>query len=116
MDICFTSDDGTVDGDHMMAQWSKTFIDCGEMTGKTFKVADRSAQWLRDTGFEGVSQRWFKCPVGPWPKDGKMKQVGVANVCLPLGELISRPCDCHVESHLESHQDRVNLHTAFSKV
>lgn len=79
MDIYFTSDDGTVDDDHIMAQWSKTFIDCGEMTGKTFKVANRSAQWLQDAGFEDVHQRWYKTPVGAWPKDKRMKQVGIAN-------------------------------------
>lgn len=79
MDITFTSDDGTVDDSHVMAQWSKTFIDCGEMIGKTFNVVNRSSQWLREAEFEEVKQRWFKTPVGPWPKDLRMKQVGIAN-------------------------------------
>ena len=79
MDIYFTSDDGTVNDNNVMAKWSRTFIDCGEMTGKTFRVANLSAQWLAEAGFEDVHQRWYKVPVGPWPKDKRLKEVGIAN-------------------------------------
>lgn len=69
MSIEFTSDDGTVTSTHPMAQWSKTFVDCGEMIGKTFKIADNAVEWIREAGFEDVNCRVYKCPVGTWPKD-----------------------------------------------
>ena len=69
MDIRFTSDDGTVGPDHIMAEWSRTFIDAGERIGKTFKIANNSARLLQEAGFKDVHETWFKVPVGGWTKD-----------------------------------------------
>lgn len=69
MSIMFTSDDGSLAGEHIMPQWSQTFIDCGEQIGKTFLITDKAAQWIREAGYEAVEEQWFKVPVGPWAKD-----------------------------------------------
>jgi hypothetical protein len=42
MDIEFKSDDDSVGEGHIMRRWSKTFIDCGEQTGRTFLIGKRS--------------------------------------------------------------------------
>ncbi len=69
MDISFVSDDGTVGDDHIMAQWSKTFVDAGEKMGKTFNVPDRMQSLIHDAGFVDLHQVWYKVPVGGWTKD-----------------------------------------------
>lgn len=68
MSIEFRSDDDTVPADHIMARWSKTFVDCGENLGKTFKITERAAPLMREAGFEDVQEHWFKLPVGGWAK------------------------------------------------
>ena len=69
MSIMFTSDDGSVRGEHIMPQWSQTFIDCGEQIGKTFLITSRASSLMREAGFEAVEEQWFKMPVGSWPKN-----------------------------------------------
>jgi SAM-dependent methyltransferase len=79
MSIEFTSDDGTVDDNHFMAEWSRQFIDYGEKTGRTMKIADTCAGLIKEAGFEDVEEVNFKLPVGQWPKDKKMKELGFWN-------------------------------------
>ena len=79
MSIEFTSDDGTVGSDHIMAEWSRIFIEAGNKMGKTMKIANQAAALIRDAGFTDVREEWYKVPVGPWPKDKKLKEVGQCN-------------------------------------
>lgn len=69
MSISFTSDDGSVAGDHILRQWSQTFANCGERTGKTFLITSKAAEWIWEVGFEDVQEKWYKVPVGTWSKD-----------------------------------------------
>jgi SAM-dependent methyltransferase len=79
MSVKFTSDDGAADSDDVMAEWSQIFIDAGERIGKSFKIADQAAFLIRDAGFVDVVERWFKVPVGPWPKDKRLREIGRQN-------------------------------------
>lgn len=69
MSIIFTSDDGSVGPGHIMSEWSQTFIDVGESVGKTFLITSRATQLIEEAGFQDVETKWFKVPVGIWPKD-----------------------------------------------
>lgn len=69
IDIQFASDDGTLDTDHTMLQWSDIFFEAGEKMGKTFRVAHHTADWIADAGYQDLQSQWFKIPVGKWPKD-----------------------------------------------
>ena len=33
-------------------------------------------EWVRETGFERIEERRFKMPVGNWPKDPRLKEIG----------------------------------------
>ncbi|KIX02773.1 uncharacterized protein Z518_08715 [Rhinocladiella mackenziei CBS 650.93] len=79
MSIEFTSDDGTIDDDHIMAEWSRIFIEAGDKMGKTMKIADQAAALIREAGFTDVMEKWYKVPVGSWPKDEKLKEIGLYN-------------------------------------
>ena len=80
MSIQFRSDDGTVTPDHILAEWSRLFIDAGERFGKTFRIADLARQHMIDAGFENVTERRFKLPVGPWSNDEHYRQLGRWNL------------------------------------
>ena len=80
MSIQFSSDDGTVTDDHVLATWSKTFIEAGEKFGKTFRIADLAKGYMQEAGFDNVTERRFKLPVGPWSRDPKLKKLGRWNL------------------------------------
>lgn len=80
MSIQFASDDGTVTDDHVLAVWSKTFIEAGEKFGKTFRIADLAKGYLQDAGFQNVTERQYKLPIGPWSRDKKLKKLGRWNL------------------------------------
>ncbi|KAF3900098.1 UMTA protein [Trichophyton interdigitale] len=80
MSIEFRSDDGTVTDDHVLAVWSRTFIEAGERIGKTFRIADLAKKYMDDAGFENVVETRFKLPVGGWGKDKQIKRLGQWNL------------------------------------
>ncbi|KAL4889937.1 S-adenosyl-L-methionine-dependent methyltransferase, partial [Aspergillus ambiguus] len=80
MSIQFTSDDGTVTQDHVLAEWSKIFIDAGEKFGKTFRIADLAKGYMQSVGFVNVTEQQFKLPIGPWSRDKKLKKLGRWNL------------------------------------
>lgn len=80
MSIEFRSDDGTVMDDHVLAVWSKTFIEAGERLGKTFRIADLAKGYMQEAGFQNVTEERFKLPVGPWSKDARLKKLGMWNL------------------------------------
>jgi hypothetical protein len=36
--------------------------------------------WARDAGFANVTHQRFRLPIGAWPKDAHLKQVGLYNI------------------------------------
>ncbi|KAF9886622.1 hypothetical protein FE257_011262 [Aspergillus nanangensis] len=76
MSIQFSSDDGTVTDDHVLAVWSKTFVAAGEKFGKTFCIADLAKGYIQQAGFQNVTEYRFKLPIGPWSRDKKLKKLG----------------------------------------
>ena len=80
MSIQFQSDDGTVTDDHILAVWSRTFIEAGERFGKTFRIADLAKVYLEEAGFTNVEEHRFKLPVGGWSRDKRLKKLGRWNL------------------------------------
>lgn len=79
MSIVFKSDDGTLPDDHVMSVWSKKFLEAGEKWGKTFKIAEKSRNYIAEAGFEEVTEKKYKLPVRGWARDPKLKQIGTWN-------------------------------------
>jgi SAM-dependent methyltransferase len=80
MSIDFTSDDGTVGPDHIIAEWSRTFIEAGDKMGKTFRIADNASRLIRQACFTDVQESWCKMPVGSWSQDKKTRELGRWNL------------------------------------
>lgn len=78
--IEFKSDDDSIGHDHIMAKWSRIFLEAGEKMGKTFRIADRAKEYLTTAGFVKVVEKKYKMPIGNWSRDPKFKTIGLYNL------------------------------------
>ncbi|KAH8769255.1 S-adenosyl-L-methionine-dependent methyltransferase [Hyaloscypha finlandica] len=72
------SEDGSLAGTNL-EKWGPLAIECGEKFGKSFTVAEDSRAFMEKAGFVNVEHKTFKWPIGPWPRDRKMKEIGAYN-------------------------------------
>ncbi|KAJ3460128.1 hypothetical protein MRS44_010995 [Fusarium solani] len=72
------SDDGSVHDDSALGQWGEIFIEGGRKIGRPFTVVEEDLQKkaMEAAGFIDVKVTTLKCPIGGWPKDEKLKEVG----------------------------------------
>jgi SAM-dependent methyltransferase len=70
--------DGAVDRrDNWITKWHKIMMGtCEEKTGASASPGPLLKNLIRTAGFEEVKEKIFKVPVGTWPKDKKLKEVG----------------------------------------
>ncbi|KAE8445626.1 hypothetical protein EG329_013260 [Mollisiaceae sp. DMI_Dod_QoI] len=70
-------DDGTMPETYLVQEWLG-FVAAGlAALGPDLLAAEKNAQYLRDAGFVNVQERIFKVPIGLWPKNKKLKMVGL---------------------------------------
>ncbi|KAM5354305.1 hypothetical protein ACJ41O_000955 [Fusarium nematophilum] len=69
------------DQDHIFKKWCSLFFESGRKTGRTWEIArdGRQEEYMREAGFEDITYRSWKVPIGGWPQDKKLKQVGLYN-------------------------------------
>ncbi|PKS05134.1 hypothetical protein jhhlp_008501 [Lomentospora prolificans] len=74
----FSSDDGTVKDETALGQWGKFFEQGEKKVGRSFSVLkeDLQKKCMEKAGFVDIQEFNFKLPVGSWPKDPKMKELG----------------------------------------
>lgn len=72
------SEDGSIAGTST-ERWGPLALECGENFGKSFGIAEDTEKFFREAGFENVTYRTFKWPIGPWPRDRRMKEIGAYN-------------------------------------
>ncbi|EGY14068.1 Secondary metabolism regulator LAE1 like protein [Verticillium longisporum] len=75
--MCY-SDDGTLKHDSAMAEWGKFFIEGAKRLGRVFTPIPDSLQekGLEAAGFVDITSSTMKIPVGGWPKDERLKEIG----------------------------------------
>ncbi|KAI1024538.1 hypothetical protein LB503_007476 [Fusarium chuoi] len=89
------------DGGHIFKKWCKLFFECGRQTGRTWEIArdGRQEEYMREAGFTDLFSKSWKLPVGGWPQDKKLKQIGLYNgafidhsidafAIFPIGEIL----------------------------
>ncbi|KAI2622361.1 S-adenosyl-L-methionine-dependent methyltransferase [Hypoxylon sp. NC1633] len=76
-----TSDDGTVADDSALAQWGKCFGEVGKKIGRSFRVIEEGTQRkaMEEAGFVDLQEYDFKTPLGAWPADDKLSEIGSYN-------------------------------------
>lgn len=73
----FTSEDGTVTPETTMGEWGSWGLKVFAIMERDVLVYQKMAGWMRDAGFEDVVEQPVKWPIGPWPKDKKLKEIGL---------------------------------------
>jgi SAM-dependent methyltransferase len=56
--------------------WEETFHEIAGGMGFDFDPIQKVPGWLRDVGFKNVKLLPKLVPIGPWPKDPKLKEIG----------------------------------------
>lgn len=74
----FESDDGTLTEAHALGQWGKLFANFGETIGRPFTLVadDIQKRSMQAAGFVDIHEAEYKIPVGTWPKDPRLKEIG----------------------------------------
>ncbi|KAL0937208.1 putative SAM dependent methyltransferase [Colletotrichum truncatum] len=72
------------DPEHIFKEWAPLFWQAGDIIGKTFRVAQDDGHnpiimeiCMRRAGFVDIVHKKFEVPVGGWPEDPKMREIGL---------------------------------------
>ncbi|KAL2811980.1 S-adenosyl-L-methionine-dependent methyltransferase [Aspergillus granulosus] len=72
------SEDKTTDGT-IFEEWGKVSLQAGDAFGKSLRIVDESRDRMIKAGFVDVVEHRFRVPVGGWPSDPRLKQLGLYN-------------------------------------
>ncbi|CAP86336.1 Pc20g10070 [Penicillium rubens Wisconsin 54-1255] len=76
LDVRVYSDDGSLKQDSTLATWGDNFIGCSERAGRSLLTQETMRGAMEKAGFVDVQEKLYKIPLGPWPKDKVLKEVG----------------------------------------
>ncbi|OMP82089.1 hypothetical protein BK809_0006399, partial [Diplodia seriata] len=79
-DTHYKSDDGSFPADAYINKFVATLEEGCTKLGKEVYTGPTFAGLLKDAGFVNVHVQKYKLPLGPWPKDKKMKEIGTVNL------------------------------------
>ncbi|WEW61789.1 hypothetical protein PRK78_007285 [Emydomyces testavorans] len=71
------SDDGTIERAVTARQWRNILVLSSKKFGKRLGVEDGWKKQMEQAGFVDVVDQVFKVPFRPWPKDPKLKELGL---------------------------------------
>ncbi|EMD63708.1 hypothetical protein GGP41_005655 [Bipolaris sorokiniana] len=69
-------DDGTMDMAKDFLQWQTLCHDAAAKWGRDIRAGIGIKQHMLDAGFVDVHEKIVKIPLGPWPRDARMKEIG----------------------------------------
>ncbi|KAK8153883.1 S-adenosyl-L-methionine-dependent methyltransferase [Phyllosticta citrichinensis] len=69
--------DSTLEPDNPMVEYWTYVTDGLANVGVPFRTAPDIAKHMRDAGFVNVTERVFYTPIGPWPKNRHLREVGL---------------------------------------
>lgn len=52
------------------------YREAGAITGRTFEVTDFMKEKIERAGFVNVVEKTFKVPIGGWPADTRLREIG----------------------------------------
>lgn len=73
------SEDGSTRGTSL-EMWGPIALEAGDRFGKTLRIVDETKEHMEAAGFVNITYRKYKWPVGPWPKERKLKEIGAYNL------------------------------------
>ncbi|KAK2004877.1 TAM domain methyltransferase [Colletotrichum falcatum] len=78
--LLFDSDDGSLTDDHETMKWEKMGNKIADQIGRDFSPGPKLHNWVKEAGFCNVTHKHYKIPIGPWPKDPHLKDLGMLNL------------------------------------
>ncbi|KAL2196875.1 S-adenosyl-L-methionine-dependent methyltransferase [Corynascus similis CBS 632.67] len=85
--LTYYSEDGSLTEEHALRQWIKTLTGAADSLGRDSNPGSKLEGWARDAGFQGVTARRYRVPIGPWARDPLLKEVGTWNLMQVLNGL-----------------------------
>lgn len=79
LDVRVISDDNSLSPDSYLAGWGENFLGCAERAGRPLSTQTKMAGAMERAGFVNIHDHLFKCPIGSWPKNRKLKEAGRVN-------------------------------------
>jgi hypothetical protein len=73
----FLSDDDSLPPNSALHWWSKYSIEGTEKVGCSITAAKDFKKQLEEAGFINVVEKRYQWPTNTWPKDKKLKQLGM---------------------------------------
>ncbi|KAL2180554.1 S-adenosyl-L-methionine-dependent methyltransferase [Thermothelomyces heterothallicus CBS 202.75] len=70
------SQDGSLTEDNPMVRMMDGLMEACDRIGRTMNPAPSMERWVRDAGFVNVRVHVFPLPVGAWPRDPRLKEIG----------------------------------------
>jgi hypothetical protein len=74
----------------------KSLFEASKVTGRSLDVCDKVYDDLVQAGFSEVARRTFRCPIGPWARAKRLKELGY------LGFLLGPELGRHVSGSAHS--------------
>ncbi|KAH6719682.1 methyltransferas-like protein [Leptodontidium sp. MPI-SDFR-AT-0119] len=69
-------DDGSLAADNPLRTFTDLFAQAGAINGQIFNVTDIMMPKIREAGFVNTVEQVFKVPLGGWPADVKLRELG----------------------------------------
>ncbi|KAI9867649.1 MAG: hypothetical protein M1813_008449 [Trichoglossum hirsutum] len=86
-DFKYYSVDGSLNDDMPLAKWDSLMIKATEVSGREGCPGPKLKGLIKEAGFENVTEEIFPLPIGMWPKDKKLKEMGAYNLFQRLENL-----------------------------
>lgn len=81
-DCMIYADDGTMPKDSATHRWAVDNLALIDSTGKISSPGPHLEKWAREAGFVNIAVTKIKVPIGPWPKDPALKEIGKCNLIM----------------------------------
>ncbi|RYP65560.1 hypothetical protein DL770_008972 [Monosporascus sp. CRB-9-2] len=79
-DLQYYSEDGSLTESHDTMKWINTLLGAARKIGRDPCPGVSLEKWVKEAGFKNVTHHRFRFPIGPWPRDPKMKEIGMYNL------------------------------------
>lgn len=72
-----TCDDGTMPEDFGWRKWAREMVRASDLTNRQLDLGEHVKTWLHEVGFVDIHEAVIKIPIGSWPKDKRLKHLGM---------------------------------------
>ncbi|RAL14956.1 class I SAM-dependent methyltransferase [Aspergillus homomorphus CBS 101889] len=70
------SDDGTDQQAVLIHDYQRKLDEASQKFGRRMNIASNLGEWMQRAGFQNVRDDTYKCPLGGWPKNPHLKEIG----------------------------------------